>query len=165
MKHALHDLARHNAWATAELVTFCQGLDEPTLQATVPGTYGTIFETLRHLIASEASYLVRLHGEFPGYPWPAHDAVGLAVLAERVEVLARTWEQVLAGDVDTERRLELRGRNPARYTTSAGVVLTQVFHHANEHRAHICTILGALGYDGPDVSAWGYGFASGRSRM
>ena len=59
--------------------------------------------------------------------------------------------------------MEARGREPARYTTPVGVILTQVFHHANEHRAHICTILGALGYDVPDVSAWGYGFASGRS--
>jgi hypothetical protein len=36
-------------------------------------------------------------------------------------------------------------------------------HHANEHRAHVCTILGALGHEPPDVSAWGYAGATGRS--
>ena len=161
----MHDLARHNAWATAELITFCQGLDAPTLEATVPGTYGTIIATLRHLVESEASYLFRLHGELPGYPWPADDAVGLEVLAERADLLARGWEQFLAGDVDTERRMEARGSDPERYTTRAGVMLAYVFEHATEHRAQICTILGALGYEPPDVSAWDYGFASGRSQV
>lgn len=165
MNHALHDLARHNAWATAELITFCHRLDEPTLQATVPGTYGTIIATLRHLVDSEASYLFRLHGALAGYPWPADDAVGLEVLAERADLIARTWEQFLAGDVDTERRMEARGSDPPRYTTPAGVMLAYVFEHATEHRAHICTILGARGYEAPDVSAWGYGFASGRSQV
>ena len=127
MTHALHDLARHNAWATAELITFCQGLDAPTLEATVPGTYGTIIATLRHLVDSEASYLFRLHGVLAGYPWPADDAVGLEVLAERADLLARSWEQFLAGDVDTERRMEARGSDPARYTTRAGVMLAYVF--------------------------------------
>lgn len=165
MGHALHDLARHNAWATAHLITFCQGLDEPTLQATVPGTYGSVIDTLRHLVESEASYLYRLHGALAGYPWPADDAVGLAVLAERADLLAHTWEQFLAGTVDTERRMEARGSDPVRYTTPAGVMLAYVFEHATEHRTQICTILGALGYDVPDISVWGYGFASGRSQV
>src|SRR5687768_545812 len=62
MGHGLHDLAGHNAWATAQVLAFCRGLDGPTLDATVPGTYGTIIETLRHLIDAEASYLFRLTG-------------------------------------------------------------------------------------------------------
>ncbi len=40
--------------------------------------------------------------------------------------------------------------------------LAQAFHHASEHRAQICTILGALGHEPPDVSAWGYALATGR---
>jgi uncharacterized damage-inducible protein DinB len=43
------------------------------------------------------------------------------------------------------------------------VILTQLFHHANEHRAQVCTILGALGHEPPDVSAWGYAGATGRT--
>jgi hypothetical protein len=43
--------------------------------------------------------------------------------------------------------------------------LTQTFHHANEHRAHVCSALGALGIEPPDVSAWGYADASHRARL
>ncbi len=165
MGHALHDLARHNAWATSQLLEFCRGLDEPTLNTTVPGTFGTIIETLRHIINAEASYLFRLTGAWPTHPWRDDDAVGLDVLAERAELLATTLEQFLAGEWDSERLGEARGDNGEVFAVRAGIFLTQALHHANEHRAHICTILGALGHEPPDVSAWGYALATGRSRL
>lgn len=164
MGHGLHDLAKHNAWATGQTLAFCQGLDEPTLSSTVPGTYGTIIETLRHLIDSEASYLFRLTGAWSDYPWQRdEEAVGFDVLAERAAMLATTWEQFLASDVDSERLGEARGDSEAEvYAVRAGVFITQALHHANEHRAQICTILGALGHEPPDVSAWGFALATGR---
>lgn len=165
MGHGLHDLARHNAWATARILAFCQGLDEPTWNATVPGTFGTINETLRHLIDSEASYLFRLTGAWSAYPWGKGEAVELNVLAERAALLAATWERFLAGDVDSERLGEARGDKDEVFAVPAGVFITQALHHANEHRAQICTILGALGHEPPDVSAWGYALATGRSTL
>jgi len=165
MGHGLHDLARHNAWATAQVLDFCQGLDEPTLNTTTPGTYGTIIETLRHVINSEASYLFRLTGAWSEYPWLRDEAVGLDVLAERAAVLEAVWEQYLAGEVNIDRMGEARGDNDEVYAVPAGVFITQALHHGNEHRAHICTILGALGHEPPDVSAWGYAFTGGRSTL
>ena len=162
MGHGLHDLAGHHAWATAQLLAFCRGLDGPTLDATAPGTYGTIIETLRHLIDSEMSYLFRLTGAWSERPWQADEAVGLDVLEERAAVLATTLERFLAGDWDGERLGEARGDEGEVFAVRAGVFLAQVLHHANEHRAHVCTILGALGHEPPDVSAWGYALATGR---
>ncbi len=80
-------------------------------------------------------------------------------------MLSATWEQFLAGDVDSERPGESRSDKGEVFATPAGVFITQALHHANEHRAHICTILGALGHEPPDVSAWGYAFAAGRSTL
>jgi hypothetical protein len=68
MTHALHDPVRHNAWATAQFLEFCQGLDEQTLNASVPGSYGTIIATL---------------------------TTGLDVLMERAALLATDWEVFL----------------------------------------------------------------------
>ena len=165
MGQGLDDLARHNAWATSQVLAFCGELDESTLNATVPGTFGTIIEILRHLIDSESSYLFRLTGAWPALPWPKDDAVGIGVLTERAAILAPAFEQFVARDVDSERLGEARGDNGDVFAVPAGIFLTQTIHHANEHRAHICTILGALGYEPPDVSAWGYAFATGRSTL
>lgn len=163
METGMHDLVRHNAWATAQVLEACRGLDAPTLDETVPGTYGTIVETLRHLIGAESSYLVRLTEGRSPQRWPEDDTAGLDVLAERAAALATAWERFLAGDWDSERMGEGRGDNGAVFAVRAGVFLAQALHHANEHRAQICTILGALGHGPPDVSAWGYALATGRS--
>jgi uncharacterized damage-inducible protein DinB len=165
MGQGLYDLARHNAWATGQILATCRGLDEETLNATVPGTYGTIIETLRHVIDAEAGYLYRLTGAWPTHPWPDDEAVGLDILAERAAQLATTLEEFLAGDWDDERLGEARGDEGEVFAVRAGVFLTQALHHANEHRAHICTILGARGHEAPDVSAWGYAYATGRSTL
>ena len=161
----LLDAFRHNSWATAELLGFCRGLDDATVRATVPGTYGSIVDTLAHTIKSEASYLARLAGAWPGYPWPQADAPSLELLAARAAELPPVWERFLAGEVDTERTREGRGDDGTVYQYAAGVFLAQALHHANEHRAQVCTILGALGHEVPDVSAWGYAESTGRMTL
>jgi uncharacterized damage-inducible protein DinB len=165
MDGGLRDLVRHNAWATNELLAFCRGLDEATLNATVPGTYGSIIETLQHLVDSEASYIRRLTGAWPDHPWKGDRVVGLEVLAERATILAATLEQYLAGEWDSETLGEAYGDEGEVFAVRAGIFLTQALHHANEHRAHVCTILGALGHEPPDVSAWGYADATGRMTL
>lgn len=162
MGHALHDLARHNAWATGQVIAFCRGLDPAILDATEPGTFGTILATLRHTINSEASYLFRASGVWPAYPWDREAAISLDVLAERAAILADAWETYLAGEVDTERLGEARGEEGEVFAVRGGIFIAQAFHHANEHRAQICSILGARGIEPPDVSAWGYAEATGR---
>jgi uncharacterized damage-inducible protein DinB len=157
------DLARHNAWATAQVLETLRGLDEMALNATVPGTYGTILETIRHLVDAEGSYVYRLTGAWPDHPWRGDADVGLDVLNERAAILGETLERFLAEPWDCDRLGEARGGDGSVFAVPAGVFLTQIFHHANEHRAHICTMLGSLGHDAPDVSAWGYSLAAERS--
>jgi uncharacterized damage-inducible protein DinB len=76
-------------------------------------------------------------------------------------VLSATLERFLAGDWDDER-LDERWGDDEVFAVRAGVFLAQALHHANEHRAQVCTILSAGGYEPPDVSAWGYALATGR---
>ncbi len=165
MGNELYDLIKHTTWANHVLVEFCQGLDEDMLNTTVPGTYGTVIQTLRHYLDSEMSYLFRLVADENSYPWQKGEQVSLAVLAERVELLATTWDRFLAHIPDLERRVIATGEDPPVYTIPVAIFLLQAIHHGNEHRAHICTILGAHGIEAPEVSAWAYGFASGRAQV
>lgn len=162
MTQELNDISRHNIWATEQVLTCCRSLDDATLQATAPGVYGSIIDTLRHIIDSEASYLYRINGQAPNYPWSFREAAGLDLISERATILAAAWEQLLADGVESERLCDARGDNDDVFTVPAGVLIAQAFHHANEHRAHICTILGSLGRETPPVSAWDYALATGR---
>jgi hypothetical protein len=42
-----------------------------------------------------------------------------------------------------------------------GVVLVQAMHHGNDHRTHICTILGAHDIPYGDMDVWAYGESIG----
>src|SRR6266516_993783 len=120
MTHALHDPVRHNAWATTQILEFCRGLDEQTLNATVPGTYGTIIATLRHIIYCEIDFLERLLGREPTDPWQLGETTGLDALMEHAALLATNWEVFLASDVDSERRCSrTKARTPSRPGSSS----------------------------------------------
>src|SRR5438309_314407 len=56
----LLDPLRHNSWATARLLEFCEGLPAEQLGATATGTYGTILSTLQHIVGAEGRYRLRL---------------------------------------------------------------------------------------------------------
>jgi uncharacterized damage-inducible protein DinB len=161
MSHALHDPVRHNAWATAQILECCRGLDEQTLNATVPGTYGTIMATLRHIIYCEIDLLERLLSRERTDPWQLGETTGLGALIEHAALLATGWEDFLASDVDGEQQLP---PDEGIHPIPAGVVITVALYHGSEHRGQICTILGALGHEPPDLTPWAYAFASGQIR-
>ncbi len=161
MSHALHDPIRHNAWASTQLLDFLQGLNGQTLNATVPGTYGTIIETLRHIITYEIEFLEKLLGWESSNPFQMGATTGLNELRALAAKLTADWETFLVSNVDGERPLPPdEGTNPI----PAGIIIAVVLYHGSEHRGQICTILSALGHEPPDLTPWAYAFATGRIR-
>ena len=102
MNDALVELFRHKTWATLGLIEGCQGLEEQALDATTPGTYGSIRETLHHLVGSDESYLATVTGERPSQPLPS-EWVSLEVLAALTRRFGTRWESV-ARDPEIARR-------------------------------------------------------------
>ncbi len=161
MTHALHDPVRHNAWANTHILAYCRGLDAQTLNTTVPGTYGTIMATLRHTIHCEIDSLDRLLGQEPSNPWQMGETTGLDALMAHATRLTTDWETFLASAVDDERPLP---PDEGIHPIPAGIVIAVVLYHGSEHRGQVCTILGALGHEPPDLTPWAYAFATGRMR-
>lgn len=162
MNEALVELFRHKTWATLLLIEACQGLDPATLDATAPGTYGTIQDTLQHLVAADQSYLATVTGEPPAEP-PPSERVPLETLADVTRRLGPRWE-ALARDPGAANR-ELTTRDGWR--TPAAVPLAQAIHHAECHRGHVLSVLGAHGIAipgldiGEDLDVWHHGIAAG----
>ena len=65
MNDGLVDFYKHNLWANLGLLDACAPLTDEQLQASAPGTYGPIRDTLVHLFRAEDSYLARLMGRQP----------------------------------------------------------------------------------------------------
>lgn len=169
MTTALLELYRHKTWATLRLIEFCEGLADEHLDATIPGKFGTIRQTLRHLVGSDEGYfsiltrkqlsdplpdgMVKLD-ELPDGPIPLDD------LAERVRRLGPRWE-LLAHDIDLASRA-VTSRDGWRFP--GFVAMAQAIHHADDHRSHVLSILGARGLEVPEpngLDLWGYAEAQG----
>ncbi len=62
---SLADAFGHHVWATIRVLDVCATLDDAQLATNVPGTYGSIISTLRHLVGGDVFYLGVLRGGEP----------------------------------------------------------------------------------------------------
>jgi uncharacterized damage-inducible protein DinB len=149
---------RYNRWANLHLLDVCAGLSDDQLQLTAPGTYGTIAATFVHLVSAEQRYLRRFGigepriNERDAFP-------GLAILREHA---ARNGDELIevAARIKPDEAIEEK-RDRGVFRLELGVVLLQAMHHGNDHRTHVCTILGQHGIEYGGMDVWAYGQAIG----
>lgn len=162
MDEALVELFKHKTWATLLVIEALQGMNADVLDLTTPGTYGTIRATLQHLVAADESYLATITGKQPAHPLPA-EQVPLEALADRTRELGPCWDAV-ARDPEAPSR-EVTTRDGWR--TPAAIPIAQAIHHAECHRGHVLSVIGAHrielpGLDiGEDLDIWHHGIAVG----
>ncbi len=164
MSEAILDAFRHNAWATRVLIEFCRALDEEHLGASAPGVYGSIIETLKHLITGESYYSSLFMGPVPAWDSGGDDPATLGQLEAWAADMESIWEAVLAEPMDGDALLRSPQPDGSSREVRSGLMLAQALHHGNVHREQISAILTGLGLTPPDVSGWAYGRATGRYR-
>jgi uncharacterized damage-inducible protein DinB len=156
MNSAIIELYRHKTWATLRLIEHCQSLDDDALASTTPGTYGSIRDTLRHLVTSDEDYLSQLTGIPMSDPLP-EGFVLMDELAERIRRSASRWE-ALANDQQLPVR-EITAPDGWRFP--GAVLMAQAAHHGDDHRTHILSIIGARGLEVPRLDEWSYAKSHG----
>ena len=164
MNDELRFLTAHNGWANRRTVRFLQDLDPASLHWSLPGgMFGTIMETLAHMIDSEGGYLLDL-GATDREPWPLGEPADLATWLTRVDLAESLWDAWLArGPADFESPREFNA-DDGSFEVVTGLFVAQALTHSAEHRGQIGSILGAHGVEPPSFSSWGFGFATGRMR-
>ncbi|HEV2033468.1 MAG TPA: DinB family protein [Candidatus Dormibacteraeota bacterium] len=149
---------RYHKWANLHLLDVCSKLTPEQLQLTSPGTYGTIAATLQHLVSAEQRYAARLvasepklneRDEFPG-------------IATLMELATSGADQLIeaAARIKPDDTIEATFENEPM-KLHLGVVIIQALHHGNDHRTHVCTILGSHQVPYGDMDVWAYGDATG----
>jgi uncharacterized damage-inducible protein DinB len=147
---AINDIIRHNSWATSRLIAHIRSMPPATLDLSAPGTYGPIGATLAHLLRAERAYLAHVKGERPT-PEQRDPHVDLAQLADQARSLGEQWEHLVQVGINSD--LEAQTMHGVQ---TAGTLLAQVVNHATEHRAHVCTVLGAHGLQPPALDAFSH---------
>lgn len=156
----LADAFDHHAWATIRVLDACADLDEDQLATTVPGTYGSILDTLRHLVGADASYLFVLSGGRAAEIDEA--AMDVAALRAVMEANGPIWSQLLAEELDPDVVVVRHREDGSESHAPAGVRLAQVIHHGTDHRSQVCTALSVLGREAPAIDVWDYAWQDGR---
>jgi len=150
----LTTLYRHHLWANLRLLEYCALLDPAQLEETATGAYGSIHDTLSHIVKAERSYFSRISTGRP-YPRPENEAP--MTLAEMQALASRTGEGLIewASKVGVGETVEIDWDGTLRQVPKA-IILTQVINHATEHRDQIMAILTQMGVEPPDLQAWAY---------
>lgn len=153
-KSVLEDAFGHHVWATLQLIDVCAKLPPEQLDAAVPGTYGSIIDTLRHLVGSDASYLSVVNGGRT--PEIDEDRMDLAELRATMERNGPAWRSFVGEQLDPDTIVVRHRDDGSESRAPLAIRLAQVLHHGTDHRSQICTILTSLGIEPPAIDVWDY---------
>lgn len=150
----LTTLFAHNVWANLKLLDFCEELTDQQLDATAIGCFGSIRNTMWHIVGAEVSYVARVNGKLP--PTPISKGQ-IPEFADIKDVARWTNDHLLQLALATRKDTTVRERESrmvCEYLLAS--LMVQAINHANEHRAQIAAIITQLGMEPPDMSVWQY---------
>ena len=156
----LADAFGHHVWATLRVLDACSALNSGQLETAVPGTYGSIVETLRHTVGADAAYLFVLSGQTS--PLIEEDQMGIPELRAVMERHGPAWARILEQDLDPGMDVVRHRDDGSASHAPLGIRMAQVLHHGTDHRSQICTALTTLGIEPPAIDVWDFGTLDGR---
>ena len=155
----LSDAFDHHVWATVHLLDACATLTADQLDTNVTGTYGSIIDTLRHLVGADVAYLDVLAGDQPPFD---EESATLADLRSRMVAHLRAWAGVIGDDPDPDTPSIRYRDDGSEGHAPTGIRLAQVLHHGTDHRSQVCTTLTSLGIEPPEIDVWAFAESQGR---
>lgn len=160
MRSVLADAFDHHVWATIRLIDACSGLGPDQLASEVAGTYGSILDTIRHVVGADCSYLALLSS---GSVQEIEEAeLDLAGLRAAMATNAPAWAALVAQTLDPDTIVVRHRDDGSESHAPLGIRLAQALHHGSDHRSQVCTALTALGMEPPAIDAWDFADSQGR---
>ena len=159
----LRDAFGHHVWATLRLIDSCRELTLEQLQTSVSGTYGSILDTMRHLVATDASYLnITSGGLVPRIDDDEEERMDLEEMRAVMERHGALWSEVVEEEFDPDAVLVRHRPDGSETRAPLGIRLAQAIHHGTDHRSQICTALTTLAIEPPPIDVWDFGEQDGR---
>jgi uncharacterized damage-inducible protein DinB len=156
----LADAFGHHVWATIRVLDTCAALDDMQLATRVPGTYGSIIDTLRHIVDGDVFYLDVLRG---GQPEPFDKAASdIPALRAVMEAHDAAWKRQIGGELDPMTDIVEYEANGYETHAPLGIRLAQALYHGTDHRSQVCTALTTLGIEPPGIEVWDFALLGDR---
>jgi uncharacterized damage-inducible protein DinB len=145
-ENQLRDLIEYNRWANYQLFAMVEHASSDGLQTSQPGMYGTVLETLTHLVSVERNFLRRIRGE------ERERLSGLDVGALRAEFepLGASYAAAVSSEPDLERPVFIPWLDDGVNIRLTDAVI-QPITHSIQHRADIIGALSRAGMEAPEM--------------
>lgn len=154
----LRELFDYSYWANRKLFDVLASVTPEEFTQTVGGSYGSIRNTLVHIVSAEAGWMERCGGPKRG---PRLSPADFPTLSSVI----RTWNKVEVNmrrvlsdlsDADLERKVEFSFDPSRQYSMSVGEMLHHAALHGVHHRGQVALLLRVLGYAPGNVDILNY---------
>lgn len=153
----MHHAFGHHTWATLRLLEACSTLPEDQLELAPEGTFGSIIDTLRHLVGADAAYLSLLTD---GAVHEVHEStMDIGELATAMQSHVDAWQRLLERDLDPDLDVVRHRDDGTDSHAPMGIRLAQALHHGTDHRSQVCTALTLAGHEPPAIDVWDFGWS------
>jgi uncharacterized damage-inducible protein DinB len=150
----LETIFRHNLWANLRLFEECNKLTDEQLDISIIGVFGSIRETLLHIMRAEQGYLSRIS---TGKRFHSPEDASQMTISEMIATIRITGDGFIewASKVKEFDTVQIDWDGTLRDVPKT-IILNQVINHATEHRSQVMSIMTQIGIEPPDVSSWTY---------
>ena len=144
----LRALFEYSNWANGKFFDVLSQLTDEQFIQPVAGSYGSIRNTLVHVLSAEWGWLDRCGGTARGPALKASDYPTLASVRARWRQVEGHVREFLAGlrDEDLERVVEFSIGNGPKQVMRLGELLHHAAMHGVHHRGQVALLLRSLGY-------------------
>lgn len=144
-------MAAYNEWMNGKIYEICSTLSDSDRKKDLGAFFGSLHNTLDHLLWADEALLIRLREEerkiFRYNPPMIDDFEDLCVRRKEIDEEICRW----ASEVDDLSCMEpyefVSVIYEKRKTLPRGVLAMHMFNHQTHHRGQVTTLLSQLGYD------------------
>jgi uncharacterized damage-inducible protein DinB len=143
----IRELFAYNDWANDRTFRAAAALDAALLDCNLGNSFGSLRNTLAHIVGAEWVWLERWNGRSPASLPSGENLTGLEIITRTLQEV-RSNRQQWFGNLTPERLSEeivytnFRGQ---RYSYALWQQLVHVVNHSTYHRGQITTMLRQLG--------------------
>lgn len=145
---ALAELFEYSYWANRRLFAVMEQLTPEQLTQNIAGGYGSIRNTMVHMVSAEAGWLDRCGGPKRGLRLKPEDFPTLDSIIQAWNTLETKVTRFLSelNEEDLNRKIEYSLNQPETYSLRLGELMQHAALHGVHHRGQIALLLRLLGY-------------------
>jgi uncharacterized damage-inducible protein DinB len=143
----VRSLFDYNAWANHRMLEGCDALDADQFLEPLGGSFGSVRNTVAHIMDVEWLYLERWQGRAPSSFPKAENYPDLLHIRERWRQIERDTDIYLKNlsEKDLSCVIEFRNTRGILYRHSLWEVMQHLINHSTYHRGQVTTLLRQLG--------------------